>query len=114
MAEALMADLSALCRLALDLAHKGKRSNDMADIYSSLGTDATAPAAGAFAITPSDVTTFDQPTRAIYVGTGGTLEVAMLWGGTANFENVADGTLLPIRASQVTSGTTAGALVGLY
>lgn len=86
----------------------------MADIFSSHNIDVAAPAAGAFAITPSDGTVFDQPTRALYVGSGGTIQAEMLWGGTVTFEGVPGGSLLPVRLRRVLSGTTAGLLLGLY
>lgn len=66
----------------------------MADIFSSHSIDVAAPAAGAFAITPNDGTIFDQPTRALYVGTGSTIQAEMLWGGTVTFEGVPGGSIL--------------------
>jgi len=66
------------------------------------------------AITPNNSVVFDQPTRAIYVGGGGTVEVETLWGGTVTFEGVAAGAILPIRALRVLSGTSAAFLIGLY
>jgi hypothetical protein len=86
----------------------------MADIFSSHSIDVAAPAAGAFAITPSDATIFDQPTRAIHVGAGGSIQAEMLWGGIVTFEGVPGGAILPVRVRRVLIGTTAGALVGLY
>ena len=86
----------------------------MADIFSSHNIDVAAPAAGAFAVTPSDGVVFDQPTRALYVGAAGTVQAEMLWGGTITFEGVAGGSMLPIRVRRVLGGTTAGFIVGLY
>lgn len=86
----------------------------MADIFSSHSIDVAAPAAGAFSITPSDATVFEQPTRALYVGGSGTLQVEMLWGGTITFEGVSGSSILPIRVRRVLSGTSASFLVGLY
>lgn len=86
----------------------------MADIFSTHSIDVAAPAAGAFTITPNDGVIFDQPTRALYVGAGGSLAVEMLWGGTVTFENVPAGAIVPVRALRVLSGTTAGFIVGLY
>ena len=86
----------------------------MADIFSSHSIDVAAPAAGAFAITPNDGTIFDQPTRALYVGAGGTIQAEMLWGGTVTFEGIPGGSMLPIRVRRVLSDSTAGLLVGLY
>lgn len=69
----------------------------MADIFSSHSIDVPVPAAGAFAITPNDSTLFDQPTRALYVGGSGTVQVEMLWGGTVTLQGVPGGSMLPIR-----------------
>jgi len=86
----------------------------MADIFSSHSIDVAAPAAGAFAITPNDATIFDQPTRALYVGGSGTVQVEMLWGSTVTFEGVPGGSTLPIRVRRVLAATSANFLVGLY
>ncbi|KKB75924.1 hypothetical protein VW35_19455 [Devosia soli] len=86
----------------------------MADIFSSFAMNLAAPAAGAFAISPNNAAVFDQPTRAVYVGGGGTLEVEMLGGGTITFEGLSAGALLPIRVVRVLTGTSAASLIGLY
>ncbi len=86
----------------------------MSDPFDTYVTSLEAPAAGAFAITPNDADPLPETTRAIYVGVGGTLRVEMKWGGAISFLNLADGALLPIRATKVLSATTASAIVGLY
>jgi len=86
----------------------------MADIFSSHSLDLAAPATGAFAVTPSDATIFDQPTRAVFVGAGGTLAVEMLSGGSVIFEGLSAGALLPIRVRRILAASTASFLVGLY
>jgi hypothetical protein len=68
----------------------------------------------AAAITPNDSTLFTQET-ALYVGTGGTLVVNM-WGANeeTTFNNVPNGTFLPILVDKVmATGTTASNIVGL-
>lgn len=73
-----------------------------------------APAADAFAITPSDTVLFTNDTRGIYVGGAGNLTVLMQSGAVVLFTAVPAGTVLPIRAERVNAtGTTATALVGL-
>lgn len=71
-----------------------------------------------FAITPNDSTVFSQPTRAIYVGSGGNLTVQMVGYDNSNtiltFTNLFSGTILPIRAQRVYTTTTATNLVGMY
>ena len=53
-------------------------------------------------------------TRAIYVGSGGTLAVRLLSGQTVTFAGVSAGSILPPRADRVlATGTTAGSIVGL-
>lgn len=55
------------------------------------------------------------PTSAIYVGTGGSLQVVMSSGRTALFTNVPGGVWFPVEAIQVqSSGTTASGLVAGY
>lgn len=72
----------------------------------------SAPAVGAFAITPSDATEF-QATRGIYVGTSGDLAVVMYDGSEVIFVSAAVG-YHPIRVTKVLSaGTTADDIVGL-
>ncbi|WP_420392666.1 spike base protein, RCAP_Rcc01079 family [Acuticoccus sp.] len=74
----------------------------------------TAPAAGAFAITPSDSSDLPVPARALYVGGEGDVEVRMLDGSTVTFANVGTGSILPVSATRVLqSGTTATYLLGL-
>lgn len=81
--------------------------------------DASRPANDAVAVTPSDVTVIPV-TRALYIGTGGTLVVHMAGNGagpqaaTATFTNVAAG-IFPIQVDQVLStGTTATGILALY
>jgi hypothetical protein len=77
--------------------------------------DATVSARRAAAITTSDTAVSDDPTRGIYVGTGGNVRVDMCSGGTVTFQNVVAGTLLPIQAIRVyATGTTATNLIALY
>lgn len=75
----------------------------------------THPAGAGFAITPNDSVDLARTTRAIWVGTGGTLRVILPSGDDITLLNVADGSLLPIQARRVyNTTTTASNLVGLY
>lgn len=74
--------------------------------------NSTAPAHGAVSITPSDVTVIPV-TRAVYVGTAGTLAVRMADGMTITFPTVAAG-IFPIQVDQVLAASTALNLIALY
>lgn len=91
----------------------------MADRFRTQSPTLESPAGYAFAVTKSDSTIFAQPTRSLYVGTGGNVKVMMFNKTNANtvltFANVQSGTILPIRVQRVYSGnTTATSIIGLY
>lgn len=81
-----------------------------------LSADATVSAHRASAITTSDSTVFEQPTRALYIGAAGNLTVDMADGGSSVlFVGVQGGTLLPIQVTRIyATGTTATSIVALY
>jgi hypothetical protein len=84
----------------------------MADKY-SLQDGILAPASSAAAVTPSDTVDIAFVTRALYVGTSGTV-VAIIDGVAVTFVGVAGGSILPIRCSRVNStSTTASNIVAL-
>lgn len=70
------------------------------------------PALEQFAITKSDSTTFDPPTRGLYVGTGGSLVVTDPYGTDVTYANVPDAAMLPIAVKKVKAATTASDIVG--
>lgn len=81
-----------------------------------------SPARNSFAITKSDTLEVSQETppilpRAIYVGTGGTIVMA-LHGDTKvtqTWLNVPSGTVLPVRPQLIfATGTTASDILGIY
>lgn len=91
----------------------------MADKFRNQGAGLDDPAGFAFPITKNDVTIFAQPTRYLYVGTGGNVKVMMTNKSNTNtvvtFANVVNGTTLKIRVQRVYSGnTTASGFIGLY
>jgi len=53
-------------------------------------------------------------TRALWIGTGGTLVLVTDGGETLTFQNVSDGVLLPIHASSVDALTTCTDMLALY
>jgi len=72
------------------------------------------PATGGEAITPDDNFILTQPTRAIYVGTGGDLRVEFIDGSIETFRGTLGGMIYPMRVQKVlATGTTATDIVGL-
>lgn len=86
----------------------------MQDRYDGHATSLDGPASHGFAVTPNDATDVAEITRALYIGSGGALAVVLHSGAEATLQNVASGTLLPLRARRVkATGTTATGIVGL-
>lgn len=87
----------------------------MADTYAQYLPDWSAPCSHAAAITPDDDTDLDYVTRAIYVGTTGTLKVTTAAGDVVELTSVPAG-LLPIRVRRVwvVSESAAANLVALW
>lgn len=76
--------------------------------------DSVHPIVRGRAITPSDTDVFN-PTRAIYVGTGGSLVVTELDGTTeTTYLGVLGGQWFPIQCVQVKAASTATNLVAGY
>ena len=75
----------------------------------------SSPAERAIAVNPSNSINLPVVSRAIYVGTGGNITVLMQGGDTVTIQNVADGTILPIRVSRVNAtDTTASNIVSFW
>lgn len=83
------------------------------DRFDGHASSLDGPAAHGFAITPNDANDLPEVTRAIYVGGGGTLVARLLSGAELSFANVPAGTILPLRATRITTASTATLLVGL-
>ena len=78
-------------------------------------TNHSNPAEYAAAVTPSDSVSFDQPTRALYVGASGNVNIVQIDGSTVVFVGVQGGSILPVRAIRVnSSSTTASSIVALF
>ena len=88
----------------------------MADAFSGGVDSVIAPATRAVAVVPHDVNALADIPKALFVGSGGHLVLRGAGGGAdVVFKNVADGTVLPVRAQFVrATGTTAADIVGLY
>ncbi len=81
--------------------------------HSEIVDGVNAPAHSAVAVVPSDSSDLAFLTRAVYVGSGGDLQVTMADGAVALFKSVSAG-VLPIRCSRVhATNTTAGDLLAL-
>lgn len=76
---------------------------------------ATAPATGAFAVTPADGSDLSYVTRGLYVGVSGDVKADMEDGTTVTFTAMAAGVVHPLRVKRVYStGTTATNITGVY
>jgi len=85
------------------------------DTFKNYNSSLESPARCATDVAPSDTSALSQVTRAIYVGEAGDISVEMVDGANVTFQAVPSGTVLPIRVSKIrATGTTAGALLGLW
>lgn len=86
----------------------------MPDRFADAQNSLIAPAFTAFSIgTATYGSALAETTRALYVGTGGTVVATMADGAVVTFANVQDGSVLPIRVQTVGTATTATGIVGL-
>ena len=86
----------------------------MADRFAFEYSGGASPATDAFHVTPDDTTVFPQPTRAIYVGTGGDVSIELIGGGIVTLRGTQSGMIYPLRVQKVlATGTTAADIVGL-
>ncbi len=85
------------------------------DPFENFAQSPMAPATDCFGILPSDVADLPSATKALYIGTGGDVNVlAVSASGPVVLRNVGAGTILPIRVAKVlASGTTADHIIGL-
>ena len=75
----------------------------------------STPAVYAGAVTTSDSVNLSSIARGLYVGTGGNLAAVMPDDAVVTFNNVATGTILPVRVKRVNAtNTTASNIVALY
>lgn len=86
----------------------------MKDKFATYAAGLNAPPSEAAAITPDDRAELPWPTRALYVGTTGSVRAIMLSGETADFKDLQGGLMYPLRVRRVLAeGTTAADLVAL-
>jgi hypothetical protein len=98
--------------MALEYAPGGRGEARWSGGLAATGSD---PARKLVAVTKSDVTTYDPPLRALWVGGAGNVAVIAADDADAvTITEVAAGTLLPIACSKVMStNTTATLIIGL-
>ncbi|WP_138470823.1 hypothetical protein [Poseidonocella sp. HB161398] len=90
----------------------------MSDKFDNHSPGLTSPASAGDAVSPSDTAALPTHSRAIYVGTTGTLAVELT--GSANgdvltLQNVQAGMIYPLRVRKVlATGTTATGIVCLW
>jgi hypothetical protein len=85
------------------------------DPFGAVTENLISPARSAFAITPNDDTGLSRATRAVFVGTGGNLNLRLIDASEdVVFANVPDGSVLALRIVAVrATGTTATDIIGL-
>lgn len=88
----------------------------MADPFSGTLDSVSSPATRAVAVVPHDSNPLADIPKALYIGTAGNVVLRGAGGGAdALFKNVANGSILPLRAEYVrATGTTATDIVALY
>lgn len=85
----------------------------MADAFANFTSGLESPALRVFDVTPSDTTDLEEVSRALNVGTSGTVRLTTVQGTTATIQ-IAAGIAFPIRAERIWStGTTATNIVAL-
>lgn len=88
----------------------------MADQFSNVADQVSAPATRAVSVTPHDSNALSDIPKALFVGTGGTIAMrGVNDSADQSWTNVADGSVLPFRARYVrATGTTASGILALY
>jgi hypothetical protein len=87
----------------------------MPDPFANNQPGLDSPANHAAAVTPNDGADLATAARALYVGTGGNVEVVTVGGETVVFTAVPTGFVLPVRVARVkAASTTANNIVALW
>jgi hypothetical protein len=88
----------------------------MADPFSNIADQVSAPATRAVAVVPHDGNALADIPKALFVGTGGNVTMRGVGGGADTvWRNVPSGSVLPFRAHYVrATGTSAADLLALY
>lgn len=90
----------------------------MSDKFDSYSPSLTAPASSGSPVSPSDTASLPTHSRAIFVGTGGSLALELVGsseGEVLTLQNVQAGMVYPLRVRKIrASGTTASGLICLW
>lgn len=92
-------------------------ANSYTDRFEKAGINLESPVCDGFSPTANSTNVFTQPTRTLYVGTGGTVTVQMkgkVANTTVSFLNVSNGSFLPARVQIIYANSTANDFLGLY
>jgi len=85
----------------------------MLDSFGQIGDSPEFSARNLFAITPG-AADLDRVTKAVYIGTGGNIELQAIGDTASVIMKVSDGQIIPVRARKViATGTTATGIVGM-
>ena len=86
----------------------------MTDHFNTHATGLSDPVENATAVTPDDTNNLAVTTRALFVGTGGSLRVTLVSGDIVTFPNMGAG-WHPVRVIRVwATGTSAADIVGCF
>jgi len=86
----------------------------MTDRFENTLPGLDSPALHAFAIVPDDVSDLPEITRALFIGTEGTVVLTTKSGNEVMFTGLSSGDILPVRVARVkATGTSATNIVGL-
>ncbi|WP_108258444.1 spike base protein, RCAP_Rcc01079 family [Mangrovicoccus ximenensis] len=90
----------------------------MSDKFDKHSPSLTSPATSGQSVTPNDSTDLQTHSRALFIGSGGSLAVDLVdsaEGDTLILQNVQAGMIYPLRARRVrSSGTTASGIINLW
>lgn len=84
-------------------------------VFDQKDSDLNSPATTGAAVTPNDSADLAETSRALFIGTGGTLVVTLRDDTSSlTFLNVASGQVLPLRVKRIhDTGTTAANIIAL-
>ena len=86
----------------------------MPDLFDDRSSGLESPGAAAAQVLPSDAADLSVSSRALYIGTGGDLQITTVSGSVVSLKNVPVG-ILPLRVRRVhATGTSASDIVAVW